>query len=206
MASTMYGYARVSSREQNLDRQLDALRAFGVEDGAVYADKASGKDFERPAWHRLMGALRPGDVLAVKSIDRLGRDYAEILDVWRDVTKVRGVFVVVLDMPVLDTREERDGITGVLIADIVLQLLSYVAQIERENIRQRQAEGIAAAKARGVSFGCPRKKRPANYGETREAYWGGRITRKEAAARCKVSETTFARWAREDGKYQGESS
>ena len=206
MASTMYGYARVSSREQNLDRQLDALRAFGVEDGAVYADKASGKDFERPAWHRLMGALRPGDVLAVKSFDRLGRDYAEILDVWRDVTKVRGVFVVVLDMPVLDTREERDGITGVLIADIVLQLLSYVAQIERENIRQRQAEGIAAAKARGVSFGRPRKKRPANYGETREAYWGGRITRKEAAARCKVSETTFARWAREDGKYQGESS
>ena len=186
MASTMYGYARVSSREQNLDRQLDALRAFGVEDGAVYADKASGKDFERPAWHRLMGELRPGDVLAVKSIDRLGRDYAEILDVWRDVTKARGVFVVVLDMPVLDTREERDGITGVLIADIVLQLLSYVAQIERENIRQRQAEGIAAAKARGVSFGRPRKKRPANYGETREAYWGGRITRKEAAARCNI--------------------
>ena len=186
MASTMYGYARVSSREQNLDRQLDALRAFGVEDGAVYADKASGKDFGRPAWHRLMGALRPGDVLAVKSIDRLGRDYAEILDVWRDVTKARGVFVVVLDMPVLDTREERDGITGVLIADIVLQLLSYVAQIERENIRQRQAEGIAAAKARGVSFGRPRKKRPANYQETREAFWGGRITRKEAAARCNI--------------------
>lgn len=186
MASTMYGYARVSSREQNLDRQLDALRAFGVEDGAVYADKASGKDFERPAWHRLMGELRPGDVLAVKSIDRLGRDYAEILDVWRDVTKARGVFVVVLDMPVLDTREERDGITGVLIADIMLQLLSYVAQIERENIRQRQAEGIAAAKARGVSFGRPRKKRPANYQETREAFWGGRITRKEAAARCNI--------------------
>lgn len=186
MASTMYGYARVSSREQNLDRQLDALRAFGVEDGAVYADKASGKDFERPAWHRLMGELRPGDVLAVESIDRLGRDYAEILDVWRDVTKARGVFVVVLDMPVLDTREERDGITGVLIADIVLQLLSYVAQIERENIRQRQAEGIAAAKARGVSFGRPRKKRPANYQETREAFWGGRITRKEAAARCNI--------------------
>ena len=186
MASTMYGYARVSSREQNLDRQLDALRAFGVEDGAVYADKASGKDFERPAWHRLMGELRPGDVLAVKSIDRLGRDYAEILDVWRDVTKARGVFVVVLDMPVLDTREERDGITGVLIADIVLQLLSYVAQIERENIRQRQAEGIAAAKARGVSFGRPRKKRPANFQETREAFWGGRITRKEAAARCNI--------------------
>ena len=206
MAGAMYGYARVSSREQNLDRQLDALQAFGVKDEAIYADKASGKDFERPAWRRLMGELRPGDVLVVKSIDRLGRDYAEILDVWRDVTKARGVAIVVLDMPVLDTRKECDGITGVLIADIVLQLLSYVAQIERENIRQRQAEGIAAAKARGVSFGRPRKKRPANYQETREAFWGGRITRKEAAARCKVSETTFARWAREDERCPGESS
>ena len=186
MAGAMYGYARVSSREQNLDRQLDALQAFGVKDEAIYADKASGKDFERPAWRRLMGELRPGDVLVVKSIDRLGRDYAEILDVWRDVTKARGVAIVVLDMPVLDTRKECDGITGVLIADIVLQLLSYVAQIERENIRQRQAEGIAAAKARGVSFGRPRKKRPANYQETREAFWGGRITRKEAAARCNI--------------------
>lgn len=182
----MYGYARVSAKDQKLRRQIDALTDFPVAEGCIYADKASGKDFERPAWHRLMGELRPGDVLAVKSIDRLGRDYAEILDVWRDVTKARGVFVVVLDMPVLDTREERDGITGVLIADIVLQLLSYVAQIERENIRQRQAEGIAAAKARGVSFGRPRKKRPANYQETREAFWGGRITRKEAAARCNI--------------------
>lgn len=170
--STTYGYARVSSHEQNLDRQLDALRAFGVEDGVVYADKASGRDFERPAWHRLMGELRPGDVLAAKSIDRLGRDYAEILDVWRDVAKARGVFVVVLDMPVLDTREERDGITGVLIADIVLQLLSYVAQIERENIRQRQAEGIATAKARGVSFGRPRKKRPSRGKANRMGGWG----------------------------------
>lgn len=182
----VYGYARVSAKDQKLRRQIDALTGFPVAEERIYADKASGKDFERPAWHRLMGELRPGDVLAVKSIDRLGRDYAEILDVWRDVTKARGVFVVVLDMPVLDTREERDGITGVLIADIVLQLLSYVAQIERENIRQRQAEGIAAAKARGVSFGRPRKKRPANYQETREAFWGGRITRKEAAARCNI--------------------
>ena len=204
--STTYGYARVSSREQNLDRQLDALRAFGVKDGAVYADKASGKDFERPAWRRLMDELRPADVLVVKSIDRLGRDYAEILDVWRDVTKARGVAVVVLDMPVLDTREACDGITGVLIADIVLQLLSYVAQIERENIKQRQAEGIAAAKARGVSFGRPRKKRPASYREAREAFLGGCITRKEAAARCKVSETTFARWVREDKEHSAKSS
>ena len=203
MVSTTYGYARVSSREQNLDRQLDALRAFGVEEGTVYADKASGKDFERPAWQRLMSELRPGDVLVVKSIDRLGRDYAEILDVWRHVTKMRGVAIVVLDMPVLDTREERDGITGVLIADIVLQLLSYVAQIERENIKQRQAEGIAAAKARGVSFGRPRKKRPVNYQAMQDAFCSGCITRKEAAARCKVSETTFARWIREDKNHSG---
>ena len=202
----MYGYARVSAKDQKLRRQIDALTGFPVAEECIYADKASGKDFERPAWRRLMGELRPGDVLVVKSIDRLGRDYAEILDVWRDVTKARGVAIVVLDMPVLDTRKECDGITGVLIADIVLQLLSYVAQIERENIRQRQAEGIAAAKARGVSFGRPRKKRPANYQETREAFWGGRITRKEAAARCKVSETTFARWAREDERCLGESS
>lgn len=202
----VYGYARVSAKDQKLRRQIDALTGFPVAEERIYADKASGKDFERPAWRRLMGELRPGDVLVVKSIDRLGRDYAEILDVWRDVTKARGVAIVVLDMPVLDTRKECDGITGVLIADIVLQLLSYVAQIERENIRQRQAEGIAAAKARGVSFGRPRKKRPANYQETREAFWGGRITRKEAAARCKVSETTFARWAREDERCLGESS
>lgn len=198
MVGTMYGYARVSSREQNLNRQTDALRAFGVKDEAVYVDKASGKDFERPAWRRLIGALCPSDVLVVKSIDRLGRDYAEILDVWRDITKTRGAAIVVLDMPVLDTREERDSITGVLIADIVLQLLSYVAQIERENIKQRQAEGIAAAKARGVSFGRPRKKRPASYRAASEAFFERRITRKEAAARCKVSESTFARWVREE--------
>ena len=191
MASTMYGYARVSSREQNLDRQLDALRAFGVEDGAVYADKASGKDFERPAWHRLMGELRPGDVLAVKSIDRLGRDYAEILDVWRDVTKARGVFVVVLDMPVLDTREERDGITGVLIADIVLQLLSYVAQIERENIRQRQAEGIAAAKAKGIRFGRPPLPLPENFHENYQRWKSSEITCTTAARACGLPLSTF---------------
>lgn len=200
MAGAVYGYARVSSREQNLDRQLDALAAFGVSEGDVFADKASGKDFERPEWRRLAGALAEGDVLAVKSIDRLGRDYAEILEVWRDLTRVRGVHVVVLDMPLLDMRSEREGITGVLIADIVLQLLSYVAQVERESIKQRQAEGIAAAKARGVRFGRPRKRRPGNYGATRDAFREGRLTRKEAAARCKVSEATFARWTRADAE------
>lgn len=121
------GYARVSTREQNLDRQLDALMEFGVERGDIFADKASGRDFERPEWLRMKGALREGDVLVVKSIDRFGRSYEEIIEQWRNITKVRGAAVVVLDMPLLDTRRERDGITGVLIGDIVLQLLSYVA-------------------------------------------------------------------------------
>ncbi|MFQ9178771.1 MAG: recombinase family protein [Eggerthella lenta] len=148
MART-YGYARVSTREQNLDRQMDALREFGVAREDIFADKASGKDFERPQWIAMKEVLREGDVLVVKSIDRFGRSYEEIIEQWRDITKVRGAAVVVLDMPLLDTRRERDGITGVLIGDIVLQLLSYVAQVERESIHQRQAEGIAAAKAAG---------------------------------------------------------
>ena len=141
---TTYGYARVSSRDQNLDRQLDALADFGVERARIFADRASGKDFERPQWRRLVGRLAEGDTLVVKSFDRLGRNYDEILAQWRRITKERRAAVVVLDMPLLDTRRERDGVTGVLIADIVLQLLSYVAQIERESIHQRQAEGIAA--------------------------------------------------------------
>ena len=193
-----YGYARVSSREQNLNRQLDALADFGVDPGLVYADHASGKDFDRPAYRRLMGAIREGDVLVVKSIDRLGRSYEEILGEWRAITKERGVSVVVLDMPLLDTRRECQGVTGVLIADIVLQLLSYVAQVERENIRQRQAEGIAAARARGVRFGRPRKKRPASYGRVRDAYRDGLVTRRAAAAKLRVCVSTFDRWLKED--------
>lgn len=173
-----YGYARVSTRDQNLDRQLDALREFGVDE--VFADKASGKDFERPEWRRMKGVLVQGDVLVVKSIDRFGRSYEEIIEQWRDITKTKGAAVVVLDMPLLDTRRERDGITGVLIADIVLQLLSYVAQVERESIHQRQAEGIAAAKARGVRFGRPRKKVPREFAVVRRAYLTGGIMRQDA--------------------------
>ena len=180
-----YGYARVSTKEQNELRQLIALREFGLTDRAIFVDKQSGKDFDRRSYQRLLRKLKDGDTLVIKSIDRLGRNYEEILEQWRIITKEKSAAIVVLDMPLLDTRRNRD-LTGTLIADIVLQLLSYVAQIERENIRQRQAEGIAAAKARGVSFGRPRKKRPANYQETREAFWGGRITRKEAAARCNI--------------------
>lgn len=196
----VYGYARVSSREQNLDRQLEALVAFGVAPDDVLADKASGRDFERCAWKALRSRLAPGDVLAVKSIDRLGRDYDEILEQWRWLTREAGCAVVVLDMPLLDTRGQAQGVTGRLIADIVLQLLSYVAQVERESIRQRQAEGIACAKARGVRFGRPRKERPRAYGPARESYVAGRLTKREAAKRCRVSASTFDRWMREDAE------
>lgn len=196
MKGKVYGYARVSSREQNLARQLDALEAFGVDE--IFADKASGKDFERPEYLRLMGIVRPGDVLVVKSIDRLGRDYEEIIGQWRDITKLREAFIVVLDMSLLDTRRGRGDVTGILIADIVLQLLSYVAQVERESIHQRQAEGISAAKARGVRFGRPKIRRPESYGCTREEYLSGGITRLEAASRLNVSVSTFAKWLRED--------
>ncbi|NHM14431.1 recombinase family protein [Xiamenia xianingshaonis] len=193
-----YGYARVSSKDQNLARQMDALRAAGLDEGRIYADKASGKDFKRPAYKRVLRKLKSGDVLYVKSIDRLGRNYTEIIDEWRRITKDKGAHIVVLDMPLLDTRQSTGGITGVLITDIVLQLLSYVAQVERENIKQRQAEGIASAKARGVRFGRPPIKRPKSYGKTKGAFLSGEITRKEAAARLKVSITTFDKWMTED--------
>lgn len=191
-----YGYARVSARDQNLDRQLDALEAFGVDE--VLADKASGKDFSRPAYGALMRKMRNGDVLVVKSIDRLGRNYEEILAEWRKITKEMGCAVVVLDMPLLDTRESRGDVTGVFISDVVLQLLSYVAQVERDNIRQRQAEGIAAARARGVRFGRPPKCRPKCYAETKRSYLSGTITKREASGRLKVSVTTFEKWLAQD--------
>lgn len=198
MEGRMYGYARVSSKDQNLDRQLDAFEAFGVPRDAIFADKASGKDFDRPEYRRLVESLAEGDVVVIKSIDRLGRNYEEILTEWRIITKERKAAIVVLDMPLLDTRERRDGLTNVLISDIVLQLLSYVAQVERENIKQRQAEGIAAAQARGVRFGRPKKKRPACYEATKASYLGGHITRQEAADRMKVCVSTFDRWLKDD--------
>ena len=159
MDEKTYGYIRVSTREQNEDRQLIALQEFPIPARRIFMDKMSGKDFQRPQYQRLLRLLKPGNILVVKSIDRLGRNYQEILEQWRLLTKQKKVHIVVLDMPLLDTRRENDLI-GTLIADIVLQLLSYVAQTERENIRQRQAEGIAAAKARGVIFGLPRKVIP----------------------------------------------
>ena len=198
MASRTYGYARVSARDQNLDRQMDALAAFGVSGERVFADRASGRDFERPEYQRLLGALRRGDVVVVKSIDRFGRNYEEILEEWRRITRGAGCSIVVLDMPLLDTREDR-GVTDRLISDIVLQLLSYVAEKERDFIRQRQAEGIAAAQERGVRFGRPPKKRPRSYAATKRAYLSGTITKKEAAGRLRVSPTTFEKWLAQDG-------
>lgn len=191
---TVYGYARVSSRDQNLDRQFDALAEFGVEKRRIYCDKASGKDFERPRYRALVRKLREGDVLVVKSIDRLGRNYDEILEEWRSITKKRKASIVVLDMPLLDTREAKGSLTGVFVADLMLQLLSYVAQIERENTHQRQREGIAAARARGVRFGRPAKPLPAEFPEVRLAYLSGEITRRQAAERLGVCRTTFDKW------------
>lgn len=194
---TVYGYARVSTRDQNLRRQLDALRVAGVDTADIFADKASGKNFDRPAYRALMARLEPEDVLAVPSIDRLGRNYDEILEEWRRITKVKGAQIVVLDMPLLDTRERACDVTAALIADIVLQLLSYVAQKERENIHRRQAEGIAAARARGVRFGRPRKQVPRAFAAVRMSYERHQITRKEAAERLGVCVGTFDRWIHE---------
>lgn len=151
MKPTIYGYVRVSTREQCEDRQLIALREFPVAERNVFMDKLSGKDFKRPQYQKLMRRLKPHDVLVVKSIDRLGRNYDEILEQWRIITKSRQADIVVLDMPLLDTRQRGRDLTGTFVADLVLQILSYVAQTERENIRQRQQEGIAAARLRGIA-------------------------------------------------------
>ena len=189
-----YGYARVSTKEQNEQRQIIALTQFGLLQENIYVDKQSGKDFERTQYQQLMRRLKSGDLLVVKSIDRLGRNYGEILEQWRIITKEKHVFIVVLDMPLLDTRRENDLINE-LIADIVLQLLSYVAQTEREFIRQRQAEGIAAAKARGVHFGKKPKEKPPEFPTVCEAWRMGKLSARAAAAQLGVSCRTFQKWA-----------
>ena len=192
--STIYGYIRVSTREQNEARQIDAMKEFGVD--RMFMDKQSGKDFNRPAYIKLMNRLKPGDVLVIKSIDRLGRNYDDILEQWRVITKEKGAAIVVLDMPLLDTRNNKD-LTGTLIADIVLQLLSYVAETERAFIKQRQREGIAAAKARGQRFGPPCRERPENLDHYVDQWANGKISAREAARRLHVAHTTFLAWARE---------
>ena len=191
----MYGYVRVSTREQNEARQVIALQEFGVPAQHILMDKQSGKDFDRTAYQKLLTQLHPGDVLVIKSIDRLGRNYSDILDQWRLITKNIGAAIVVLDMPLLDTRSNRD-LTGTLIADIVLQLLSYVAETERTFIRQRQAEGIAAAKARGVRFGPKPIEHGPEWDECERLWRDSVISAREAGAELGVSHNTFLRWVR----------
>ena len=197
MANTVYGYVRVSTRDQHEARQMMAMEAFGVDRSNIYLDKQSGKDFNRPQYRRLMRRLGKDDILVVKSIDRLGRNYDEIIEQWRCITKEKQAAIVVLDMPLLDTRQGRD-LTGTLIADIVLQLLSYVAQTEREFIRRRQAEGIAAARARGVRFGAPPKEKPAAYAALEQAWRQGEISSRRAAEQLWVSHPTFLRWVHQE--------
>ncbi|MBQ7923534.1 MAG: recombinase family protein [Clostridia bacterium] len=193
----IYGYIRVSTREQNEERQVIAMTEFGVARAHMVIEKQSGKNFERPLYRRLLKKLKPGDILVLKSIDRLGRNYEEILEQWRILTKEKKVDIVVLDMPLLDTRKGRD-LTGTLIADIVLQLLSYVAQTEREFIRQRQREGIDAARARGIHCGRTAMKRPENYGNVYDSWLRGELSCRRAAKLLGVSHTTFQRWTKKD--------
>lgn len=194
MNTTTYGYVRVSTRDQNEDRQLIAMRQFGISESNTFIDKQSGKDFNRPQYRKLIRKLHCNDTLVIKSIDRLGRNYEEIIEQWRIISKEKKAAIVVLDMPLLDTRKGRD-LTGTLIADIVLQLLSYVAQTEREFIRQRQAEGIAAAKQKGVRFGPKPKDRPDEYQHCYEKWQQGEMSAREASRLLGISHTTFLRWA-----------
>ena len=186
----IYGYIRVSSRDQNEDRQLIALREVGVPEKNIYLDKQSGKDFNRPQYKKLLRKMKKDDLLYIKSIDRLGRNYEEILQQWRALTKEKGVDIVVLDMPLLDTRRGKD-LMGTFLSDIVLQVLSFVAENERTNIKQRQAEGIAAAKAKGVRFGRPPRPLPENFHSCYQSWKQGEITGTAAAKECGMPLASF---------------
>ena len=208
MKTKEYAYIRVSSRDQNEDRQRLAMVEYGIAPGNIYMDKQSGKDFKRPGYRRLLRKLKAGDIIVIKSIDRLGRNYDEILEQWRLLTKQKQVDIIVLDMPLLNTKQGKD-LTGVVIADIVLQLLSYVAQTEREFNRQRQAEGIAAAKLRGVKFGRRKLERPDKYPEIKEAWKNKILTAQQAAENLSISRATFFKWVHADiecdnGEYTGQ--
>lgn len=192
----VYGYGRVSSTDQNEDRQMIALSEVGVPKKNIFMDKMSGKDFERPQYQKLLEKLKPGDLLYVLSIDRLGRNYKEIQKQWRIITKEKNVDVCVIDMPLLDTRQGKD-LMGTFIADLVLQILSFVAQSERENIKKRQAEGIVAAKAKGVRFGRPEKNMPDNFGNLIKQWEQKKLPLAEVLKQCNMSEAKFYRHLRE---------
>ncbi|MCM1186101.1 MAG: recombinase family protein [Lachnoclostridium sp.] len=188
--SQVYGYVRVSSREQNEDRQMAAMKEMDVPIENIFLDKQSGKDFERFQYKRLIERLEEEDLLYIKSIDRLGRNYEEIIEQWRLISKVKKTDIVVIDMPLLDTRKGKD-LMGTFLSDVVLQVLSFVAENERGNIRQRQAEGIAAAKARGVKFGRPPKELSGNFYEVCQRWRSGELTNAEAAKECKMAVSSF---------------
>lgn len=196
IAASTYGYIRVSTKEQNEDRQLVAMRELSVAEENIFMDRQSGKDFRRPQYQRMVKKLKPDDLLYVKSIDRLGRNYEEIQDQWRRLTKEIGADVSVIDMPLLDTRNGKD-LMGTFIADLVLQILSFVAQNERENIRKRQAQGIAAAKARGIRFGRPNIQPPEDFPVIVAEWEAGRLSFRDALARSGLAEATFYRRLRE---------
>lgn len=198
-----YGYARVSSKDQNEDRQVAALLEHGLATRNIFVDKQSGKDFNRPKYQWLMGRLCKGDTLFIKSIDRLGRNYEEIIEQWRIITKEICADIVVLDMPLLDTRKKEKDLTGTFIADLVLQILSYVAQTEREFIQQRQAEGIVAAKARGVKFGRPPRTRPPGFEQLRDAWQRDEVSARAAAKELGIHHRTFKIWASSSQAHNG---
>lgn len=192
--TNIYGYARVSSKDQNEARQIIALSQFPVKKENIYIDKFSGKDFDRPKYSELIKILKEQDILVIKEIDRLGRNYEEILEQWRVITKEIKADIVVLDMPLLDTRTRKENLTGTFIADLVLQILSYVAETERQSIKQRQREGIEDAKKRGVKFGRPCIPIPEEFYDLKEKWLNKKITSREAATTINVSQDTFLRW------------
>lgn len=195
-----YGYIRVSSKDQNIDRQVESLRQLKIEDKNMFVDKQSGKNFERKNYKRMVKKLLEGDEVYIKSIDRFGRNYDEIMEQWRYLTKERNVDIIVLDCPLLDTRVETNGLTGKLISGLVIQILSYVAQIERENIKQRQAEGIKIAKEKGVKFGRPEKEIPQNFNEVYNLWAENKISKREAAKQLKTNHNTFTKWVERRNK------
>ncbi|MDF9866746.1 DNA invertase Pin-like site-specific DNA recombinase [Bacilli bacterium PM5-3] len=190
-----YGYVRVSTKQQNIDRQVSSLLEAGLDEKNIFVDKISGKDFKRPSYKRLIKKLKAGDALFIKSIDRLGRNYDEIIEQWNFLTKERDIDIVVLDFPLLDTRNDVNGITGKFLADMVLQVLSYVAQVEKDNILQRQAEGIKEAKKKGIRFGRPKKQIPSEFGAIYQMWEREQISKREAARRLNITHRTFTTWA-----------
>ena len=196
-----YGYIRISAADQNENRQLDAMTALGIPASHIFTDKLSGKDFNRPAYRALLRKLKPGDTLIIQAIDRLGRNYEEIKEQWRVLTKDKGIDIAVTDMPLLDTRQGKD-LMGTFIADLVLQILSFAAENEREAIRNRQAQGIAAAKARGVHLGRPTKPPPDRFGAIVKKWERRQISTEQALKQCKMGRSTFFQKVREHREYQ----